>query len=387
MLGAVNPSISQLLDHFGYTDRSNMTEAARSACLIFGPELHHLDHLAPLCVLMDIPLIVTEERIALLAGRYYPHLKVILRDTLSLPEYLVLHFEVLFYSMPRDIFDEIFFFAQKMLQKRVRTIWCPHGNSDKGASIFYMEALKKEEASLLYGKQMIDALQRKGAYDQLKGHVITGNFRYAFYLSHRDFYDSLVQQEVFRKLPKAEKTLLYSPTWQDYEENSSFFDAIKPVVETLPSTDNLIVKLHPNLLLQEEFQVEEIIATYADRNNLLFLIDFTPIHPLLSRVDAYIGDMSSIGYDFLAFNKPMFFLSQTRSNPYLFRCGVEIPKENYGSIHQTISNYFHYELRDFSKIRQEVYAYAFGYPKPLETLKEEILKLISSFPKNELDFF
>jgi hypothetical protein len=295
--------------------------------------------------------------------------------------------------MPRDIFDEIFFFAQKMLQKRIHAIWCPHGNSDKGASIFYMEALKKEEAALLYGKQMIDFLQRKGVYDQLKGHVITGNLRYQFYLDHRAFYDPIATREILHKLPKATKTLLYTPTWQDYEASSSFFDAAHPLIETLPSTHNLIVKLHPNLILQEEFKVQEIMETYAHKKNLLFLIDFTPIYPLLNLVDVYIGDMSSIGYDFLTFNKPLFFLNQHArqesnfSSPYLFRCGIEIPKENYGTIHQIISNYFHYELRDFSKIRQEVYTYAFGHPRPLETLKKEILHLISCFPKNELDFF
>lgn len=370
-----------------------MTDTLRSAGLIYGPELHHLDHLAPLCCILGIPLIVTEEKIATLAKRYYPGLDVVLFDSLALPEHLVQHFEVVFYSLPRDLFDEIFFFAQKMLQKRIHAIWCPHGNSDKGESVVYMEALKKEEAALVYGKQMIDFLKRKGAFDQLKGFTITGNFRHQFYLSHRSFYDAIASQEIIRKLPKADKTILYAPTWRDAEKSSSFFDAAKPVIEGLPPQHNLIVKLHPNLILQEEFKVEEIIENYEGQDNLLFLTDFTPMYSLLNLVDVYIGDMSSVGYDFLTFDKPMFFLNQnmrmseTDLGLYLFRCGVEVKPEQYKEIHQLISNYFNFELRNFSEIRQEVYHYAFGHTKPLEELKKEILHLFSYFPEKGLEFF
>jgi teichoic acid glycerol-phosphate primase len=370
-----------------------MSETFRCAGLIYGPEIHHLDHLAPLCSLMNMPLILMDEKIAALARRYYPGLEVILLDYMAAPQHLVSHFDIVFYSMPRDLFDEVFFFAQKLSQKRVHTIWCPHGNADKGNGIFYMEALKKEEAALVYGKQMIDFLKRKFVFDQLKGHVMTGNFRYQFYLDQRPFYDSIAQQEIARRLPKAEKTLLYAPTWQDYERSSSYYDATAPMIEKLPENHNLIVKLHPNLHLQEEFQIESLIEKYEDRNNLLFLLDFPPIYPLLNLIDVYIGDMSSIGYDFLTFDRPMFFLNQRARDAqndlglYLFRCGVEIKPDQYADIHQVIDRYFHFELRNFSEIRQEVYAYAFGHTRPLEEVKREILKLYELFKDRDLDFF
>ncbi len=359
--------------------------------LIYGPELQHLDHLGPLCTILRIPLIVTEERIAALANRYYPGLKVILSDYLAVAEYLVLHYAIVFYSIPRDIFEEVFFFAQKMIQKRIHAIWCPHGNSDKGASIFYMEALKKEQVALIYGKQMMDLLKQKHVFDKLKGHVVTGNYRHQFYLANIEFYTQVVKKEIISKLPQSTKTLLYAPTWQDYEKSSSFFDAIAPVVEKLPSAQNLIVKLHPNLALQQEFQVEEILEKYEDLPNVLFLTQFTPIYPLLNAVDLYIGDMSSIGYDFLIFNKPMFFLNQNLRDAqndmglYLFRCGCEIKREQYGNIHQVIEDYFQYELRSFSEIREQVYAYAFGKAKPLEKLREEIAHLYTLFSDPDLD--
>lgn len=365
-----------------------MTQDFQSAGLIYGPELHHLDHLGPLCSFMGIPLIVTEEKIFALAKRYYPNLNAILFDYLAIAEYLVSHFDAVFYSMPRDLFDEVFFFAQKLLQKRIRAIWCPHGNSDKGASVFYFEALKKEEAALVYGKQMIDFLNRKEVFKQLKGSVITGNFRHQYYLQNQAFYDQLAEKEILAKLPSSKRTLLYSPTWQDYEKSSSFFDATIPLIETLHEDNNLIVKLHPNSLLQNEFLVEELIRKYEDKSNVLFLTEFTPIYSLLAHVDVYIGDMSSIGYDFLYFNKPMFFLNQnSREKTYLFRCGIEIKPEQYKNIHGIIADYFLYELRSFTEVRKEVYEYAFGHPKPLEKLKNEIIQLYSCFPDRELDFF
>jgi teichoic acid glycerol-phosphate primase len=360
--------------------------------LIYGPDLHHLAHLAPLCSFLKIPLIVTEEKIAELAQRFYPDLEVILSEYLAVAQYLIAHFDIVFYSMPRDLFDEVFFFAQKLKQKRVHTIWCPHGNSDKGNSIVYMEALKKEEAALVYGKQMIEFLKRKHVFDQLKGHVITGNYRYQFYLSQKPFYDDLVKREISQKLPQAEKTLLYAPTWQDYERSSSFFDAIDLLVKKLPEEHNLIIKLHPNLYLQDEFKVEALIEKYEDLPNVLFVSDFPAIYPLLDLADIYIGDMSSIGYDFLVFNRPMFFLNQNARDQddlgtYLFRCGVEIKPEQYPDIHGIIDRYFHFELRDFSEIRKEVYALAFALNKPLNTLKTEIEYLCTVFPEAGLNFF
>src|SRR5207237_1405918 len=159
-------------------------------------------------------------------------------------ELLVSQFEIIFCSTPRALFDEIFFFAQQFLQKRVHTIWCPHGNSDKGARIFHMEGLQQEQAALVYGKQQIDFLQEKWAWNQIKCHVILGNFRYAFFKQHEAFYIDKAREKILRKLPKAQRTFLYAPTWKDHERSCSLFDAISPLVETLPQEHNLIIKLH-----------------------------------------------------------------------------------------------------------------------------------------------
>jgi len=276
----------------------------------------------------------------------------------------------------------VFFFAQKLLQKKVHTLWCPHGNSDKGRSIFYMEALHKEEMALVYGKQMIDYLQEKKVFDQLKGHAIVGNYRYGFYLEHKAFYDELVQKQILEKMPKAKKLFLYAPTWQDFERSSSFFDAMPLLAKNRPADVNLLVKLHPNLLQEEDPMAHRLIEEYAHEKHILFFSDFAPIYPLLNRADVYIGDMSSIGYDFLTFDRPLFFLNQNGRDPikdpglYLFRTGEVIDKEHYGEIYERIEHFLNFELRRFSEVRKEVYTYAFGHKKPLEIIKTEIEKTL-----------
>ena len=56
-----------------------MPTLKKSAGLIYGKLAHHLDHIAPLCSLMQIPLIVTEEEIARAARQFYPGVEVIAR--------------------------------------------------------------------------------------------------------------------------------------------------------------------------------------------------------------------------------------------------------------------------------------------------------------------
>jgi len=356
-----------------------MIHSLRWGALIYGKEPHHLDHLGPLCAFLSMPLIVTEEEIASSAKIFYPSVECILASYLTAPEFIVSHFDTIFYCTPRDLFDEVFFFAQELLQKRVRTIWCPHGNSDKGRSIYFMEGLHKERAALVYGKQMIDFLKLKKVFDQLEAHAIIGNYRYAFYLQHKSFYDQLVEEHVLRHLPPARRTILYAPTWQDYERSASFFQAL-PHLATPPPDVRLLIKLHPNTLEQKDPMIEALLEKLVLHPRIHILLNFPPVYPLLNVADIYIGDMSSIGYDFLTFDRPLFFLNpnerDAKSDPglYLFRCGREIRKEEYARIYEIIDDYFHFEVHPFSQIRKEVYAYAFGHDVSLEELKKRAIR-------------
>src|SRR3990172_573500 len=366
-----------------------------SACaaLIYGPEEHFIDHLAPLCELMQMPLIVTEEEIALLVDKYYPNVDVLLCDYLVVAQHLVQKFDLIFYSTPRDLFDEVFFFAQKLLNKKLHTIWCPHGNSDKGHQIIFMEALQKEEAALVYGQKMIDFMKKKKVFEQLKAYVVIGNYRYTFFKQNKKLYEQITAKAVLGKLAPAEKRILYAPTWQDCEKSSSFFEATPHLIEQLPEKHNLIIKLHPNLQKQDPLKVEALLEKYRDHPSVLFLTNFPLIFPLLEIIDIYIGDMSSIGYDFLTFDRPMFFLNQNRRDPetdpglYLFRCGVAIEPQDYSRIYRIIEDFLQFETLDYSRKRKEVYEYTFGKEKDWAQLRQEISKSFKIFKDEGLGFF
>lgn len=371
-----------------------MTENSwMAAGLIFGPAPHYVDHLAPLCSVLGIPLIVTEEDEEKQIKSFYPEIKVSIVDPISLPDLLVKHIDIVFLCTPRILFDEIFFFAQKLHNKRVHTIWCPHGNSDKGHQSLFMEGLDKEEISLVYGQKMLDFLKKKKAFDQLKAHVITGNYRKAYYLKNKAFYDNLVFEKILKKLPPAEKTVFYAPTWEDSESSSSFYKALPFLVENLPSHWNLLIKPHPNLLLGNEEKFQKFIEKFEEKENVHFILNFPPIFPLLEASDIYIGDFSSIGYDFLGFNRPMFFLNQTKRDQkkdlglFLYRCGVEIQPESFHEIYSRVEEEIPNDALHFGQIRKEIDEYTFGARKSEEKLKEEIAQLYKYFPDKDLNFY
>ncbi len=370
-----------------------MKDSPKAAGLIYGPELHYLDHMAPLCSLLEIPLLVTEESIYETALEFYPNLKVQYHDYLQMPSLVVKEFEVIFHCSVRAFFDEVFFFQQKLLNKKVHTIWCPHGNSDKGHQSIFMEALAEEKYALVYGPKMIHFLKEKGVLGKLSMYVEIGNFRNNFYKKHRSFYQTLLKEKIVKRLHVRKKNILYAPTWNDHEHSSSVKDMLPILVENLPENYNLIVQLHPNLKLQDPLILEKILLNYEEKSQVLFLENFPAIYPLIHFVDLYIGDASSIGYDFITCNKPMFLLNQNHRNAqndpglYLFRCGVEIKKEQYVDIYKIISAFLPADTSHFSQVRKEVTQYTFGKEDQCDNIKERIEKIYQTLPDKDLNFF
>lgn len=344
----------------------------KAAGLIHGPQEHHLDHIAPLAILLGIPLIVTEPKLEQLSIKHYPGLVTHCFGYPELGETIVREYDLIFSSLPKDLFDQIVFIPQELHQKKVTNIWCPHGNSDKGHASYFMEGLCKETIALVYGNKMIEFLKEKGAYAQLFSAPIVGNYRYEYYNSSAPFYKALVEQEISSKLKKGCPTVLYAPTWDDAERSSSFRETIDPLIKHLPNDWNLIVKPHPNTLEQLGPH-----TTWPKQENLLFLQEFPSIYPLLDFCDVYLGDMSSVGYDFLAFQKPMFFLNPRGRDPksdkglFLHRCGETVEGD--------FSKIFSLKQSDhYKKIQRDVYAHVFG---TCENIKEKILDTYERFPK------
>jgi len=322
------------------------------AGLIYGLMPHHLDHVGVFAHMANIPLIVTEPFIADQARTFYPDLEVIYWEALEIPEKVVTQFDTIYCSIPRPLFEESFFFAQKLLKKTVHTIWLPHGNSDKGHLAPSFEGLEHDKTALVYGQKMIDFLKQKNVFKHLDIFTL-GNFRYAYYQKYQSFYDTLVD-----KLVSTHKNVvLYAPTWQDAENSSSFQNAWPILIEKLPPHYALVIKPHPNLSCPN-------IPHHPD---VFVLQDFPPIYPLLNRTGIYIGDMSSIGYDFLTFNRPMYFLNPNRRDPigdpglFLQRCGKTVYPEEYPQIY----NFFE-EQRHLSQVRRDVYDYTFSNVKQFD---------------------
>jgi CDP-glycerol glycerophosphotransferase (TagB/SpsB family) len=227
-------------------------------------------------------------------------------------------------------------------------LWLPHGNSDKGWRCTTFEVLEPKEIALVYGQKMIDFMSALHVKPET---VMVGNFRRAYFEKHKEFYQKIIEKEI--SLPKGNKTFLYAPTWEDRENNGSFWALFPTLAETIPDDCNLIVKIHPNTVQLYEARIEAAIGKYK-KKNILILTEFFPIYPLLSICDAYIGDMSSIGYDFLSFGRPMYFINASKREAgdpglYLFRCGEELNPA-----------VFTKQQGNFSEVRKQTYDYTFA---------------------------
>lgn len=326
---------------------------------------YHTEHLAPLLVLLEAPLVTANEEAASLARHYYPHLQVELKEwDFFTPETIGKEADLILTSeqWPKGQFYQTF----SSYNPQLRHLHCPHGYSDK---IFWLREVAFEDASLIYGPHMLKMLEKEGVLSELKNYIVTGNLRLQYYKKHQLFFDALYTKEIASQLPPAEKTLLYAPTWHDQEEASSFFHGLEPLIKALPKNWNLIVKLHPNLEREHPGEVYAAEERYKNEPRLLFLPDYPLVYPLLAHVDAYIGDASSVGYDFLAFDRPLLFLDTVgRSLPLHAAGRTWTPGEDLKKA---------LEQETFSSKRKALYNDVFGPPQEEKALIEKIHALIS----------
>ena len=347
----------------------------RSVAIITGPNTH-LDHLGILSAELKIPLIVTEEETFQLAKRFYPEIDVTLKgfDELSM-EYLAQNFDVIF-ETGKFWATELGPFMELLFRKKMRFVFCPHGNSDKGHSL---QNHVDQDISLVYGEHLHDHLKKTGATQKIRHILRTGNYRYPYYLRHRALFDALTDKIVFQRFQNPKPTILYAPTWQDEENPTSFFSATDALIEQLSPSYNLIIKLHPFLSDRHPAEVYRVTARYENHPSALFLTDFPPIYPLLSRCALYLGDYSSIGYDFLAFDKPLYFLNPKKApNPSpLHACGLEIPENAWNDLNKFLTSTTEQNATERAMHRKKIYTYAFGEEISPETLRLKILKLFN----------
>lgn len=324
----------------------------KCAAISTGP-LTHLDHLAPLCYLLNAPLIVTDSKHYELGKKFYPmvDLQYIAFEDLSL-EYLAKAFDQIigcgkFWAM------ELKPLLEMLYNKKMRFIFSPHGNSDKES---FLDQVADQDIDLVYGPQM--ARMRKGHAVEM------GNIRRWFYEEHKIFFDAITSSGVFHRCDPNKKTILYAPTWETKATTSSFFHSVGPLIEELGKEYNLLIKLHPLLEENNPALFYKLLGKYEEEAH--FVLDFPLIYPLLEKSSIYIGDFSSIGYDFLYYNRPMFFI---QAQGRLAQCG-----EPYLG-RQCLDN----EQIELSKIKRELYLDAFGEifnGGKIKTLLEETSRVV-----------
>ncbi|MBM3200904.1 MAG: hypothetical protein FJZ56_00675 [Chlamydiae bacterium] len=349
------------------------------AGFIYGSDTHYIDHLAPLCDLFNIPLFITEESLERQIQKFYPTVITYLESKETICKKILKNYRAIFSCLPSPMIRKIFFFEEHVMRKKILPIWAAHGNSDKGRNTLFMEALFEEKIALVYGQNMIDFLDQKNVLKKLYAHIQVGNYRHHYYLQRKLFYDRLVINEVTSKFREKKPILLYAPTWGRDEKTSPVTLDLPKIVSDLPDHYNLIVKMHPNTLTLHPHLENKM----ENRPNLLFLYDFAPIYPLLNVIDGLIGDFSSINYDFLTFEKPLFFLGE-KEKTAIRECGITI--ENRAEIFQTIDKHLFDESKMFKEKKQTLYAYTFSLVKSYEMVQKQIEQTVEKYLEEELDF-
>src|SRR5438105_2574213 len=212
------------------------------AGLIFDDSLHYLDHLAPFCSILGWPLIICDKKIADIAKKYYPEVQI-LEALGKLPP-------VIISCDPKLLLNEHF------PGQNFRTVWLPHGNSDKGKKMGIFQALREDTLALVYGQKMIDFME---AQQVSMPSLVVGNFRLKYYLRHKAFYERAFA------LPK--RYIIYAPTWDDSESNGTFGKCISK----LATKTNLMIKIHPNTSKKFALELEFIKERYPQH---LFIEEF-----------------------------------------------------------------------------------------------------------------
>jgi teichoic acid glycerol-phosphate primase len=277
-----------------------------AAAILAGPRTSFLDHLIPLCHMWNIPLICTDPWVKICAETFYPKVEVI--DTnADLFQKKLKSFETFVSVEPCKLHQRAFQFGEYIFQGHGRSISGFHGNPIKFREDYWIERYAHEDVVLIYGQYLKDYLQEKKVWERLKMAKIIGNVRKKFYERNIDFFNRQAASHLFPNTKR--KTVFFATTW-------SFPKPILPSNEILDSLVangfQTLVKLHPFMHRMFPEEVKLLKKKYSQCEHILFLDEIPIIYPLIAKADYYLGDESSVVFDFLSFNRPIFFLQGRR---------------------------------------------------------------------------
>ena len=317
---------------------------------------HYLDHLGVLCEGLEIPLYITELSTFEAAKEFYPRLQAHYIDIQDLSlSFLAERADVIFES-GHTFATELLPLLELVHQKKMRVVYCPHGNSDKKSP-----KLKKDLA-LVYGDHMQHHLSQTGEDRLSQKLIVTGNYRAVHDNERKEWIDQKLQKLIDGRLSKDRKTVFYAPTW----DNQRWFEKAERVIQEVGSEFNLLLRLHP--FIEELYPVE---YEKIKRDAIVDLASFPSIYPILRKADCYLGDFSSIGYDFLSLNKPMFFLDHFEGE--IFECGTVLNKNlPYGIQMKAFE-----EPQELSLKRNKLAQRVFGRERAFKEIRDEIKEALS----------
>lgn len=356
----------------------------RSECALIDTFLPFIDHIAPICSILDIPLVTRCPISVLKFQRYYPGLRCQIKDWDI--KYLLNNYKTIFYGFkPEPSFYSLIEEEKKksndlFWHNKIKFIYHLHGCSDKGYHCNWLsptDHMLQVDDFLIYGQRMKDLFIDTNLLSKLKSHTLTGNYRKVYYEKHKSFFDQITQDEIFSQFERKQKTYLYAPSWVDPENSCSFFKAHKDLFDNLPGNINLLVKLHPHLDLKlshyDPGDLLKVITKYNKRKNIVFSSQMPLVYPILNSVDGYIGDFSSVGYDALNFNIPLYFIKHNERESHdkgskLHKCGKIIHLNELKNFFKLVEKNDKSDSKSYSFIRKNMANYAFGEDKSyLET--------------------
>ena len=366
----------------------------KKACgILETPHNFFIDHLAPLCSILNIPILSSNVQTKFLFQNYYPDTHFLLKKwSLS---YLLENFSTVLYSfVPIPSFRTMILEEQKknpgesIWFNPIKFVYHFHGCSDKGYNSTWIEPdghFKDLDLLLLYGKRMRAILEDKQLLQLPKETAYVGNYRYIYYQKHRKFFDERVEKDIFSRFTRNKPILFYAPTWEDHENSSSFFHIPINQFRKLAHNFNLVIKLHPNMTYKingyDPSKVLKRIEQISKIPHVLMLPFYPLIYPLLNRSDIFLFDYSSVGYDSLVFNKPLFFINSNQrklnnKDSLLFKCGTVIDTTNLDKLHSIIEKASPTVQNRHLSFQKQIVQFAFGEEQTYEKLKKTLFSSV-----------
>ena len=354
----------------------------RGAAVAFYP--HHVEHLAPICALMDLPMITCDSPGQAAAIACYPDIRAVIvpgpkvadvieRMCATLRE---MEIGVVYYC---DLIERPAlrrYFRDRAAPPRV--VHCPHGFSEKRQ--LWARQVAFQDVALLSGRHSVDQLAQMGVDRPECTILLAGDRRRLYFQQHRDFF---ARKRTAWGVPHddSRRTILYAPTWDDRIGSSSFFSAFAAMTEHVPQGSRLIVKMHPHLEKKSD-EVGKAVARCAGRDDVVIVRNCPLVHPFLECADVFVGDMSALAYDFLAYNRPMFFLNQAAGSAQdpaeslLFQCGTTIEPRRYAEVYASIEQDSQHDATRFARARHALDEYTYLPARPPSELRAAIAEVL-----------